>query len=193
MVDQLEAYLRAQSSRAFGDLASVSERTLQPISIGLMTAADNLLAKALRDWRSDRARAMRYVDRAVKLPFDDHEQHVPVLAAAGMILYEQLVDEVEAGDDDAWLHDAVAILEKDGPARFVLAEQLRVISEDWEIPAHQNRIIQKAVAPIPPRPPLRDLWDLTPEETRELVAGILEICIAFDDTLWELTGTQQAD
>ena len=191
MVDQLEAYLRAQSSRAFGDVASVSGRTLQPISIGLMTAADNLLAKALREWRSDRARAMRYVDRAVKLPFDDHEQHVPVLAAAGMILYEQLVDEVEAGDDEAWLHAAVAILEKDGPARFVLAEQLRVISEDWAIPADHGRIIRAAVAPIPPRPPLRDLWDLTPEETRELVAGILEICIAFEDGLWELTGDEE--
>lgn len=191
MMDQLEAYFRAQSSRVFGDVASVSGRTLQPISIGLMTAADNLLAKALREWRSDRVRAMRYVDRAIKLPFDDHEQHVPVLAAAGVILYDQLVDEVEAGDDEAWLHAAVAILEKDGPARFVLAEQLRVISEDWDIPADHGRIIRAAVAPIPPRPPLRDLWDLTPEETRELVAGILEICIAFEDALWELTGDEE--
>ena len=83
MVDQLEAYLRAQSSRAFGDLASVSGRTLQPISIGLMTAADNLLAKALRDWRSDRARAMRYVDLAASCPSTTMSSTSPCLPLRG--------------------------------------------------------------------------------------------------------------
>ncbi len=191
MMDQLDAYFRERANRAFGDIDAVSGRTLQRFSFGLMTAAQNLLSKALRHWRTDRPRAMRLVDRAIALPFDDHEQHVPVLAAAGMILFDYLIDEVEAGDDDTWLEAAVAVLEEtEGPARFVLAETLRDIENDWELPAGHARIIRAAVAPIPPQPPLRDRWDLSPEETRELVAGVLEICIAFEDALWELMGTE---
>lgn len=191
MMERLEAIFLERSNRAFGDVDAVSGRTLQPISFGLMAAAQNLVAKALRHWRSDRPRALGYVDRATRLPFDDHEQQVPVLAAAGALLFDLLVDEVEASDDDAWLHAAVALLKgTDGPARFVLADQLQAIDQDWELPADEGRVIRAAVAPIPPHPPLRDLWDLTPGETRDLAAGILDICIGLDDTLSQLEGTE---
>jgi len=181
--ERLEAYLREQENRAFGNTAKISGRTLQPFSMASWRAAENLLAKALRWWRTDRERALRYVDRAVALPFDDHEEQFPAAAAAEMLIFERLTEEVEF-DDGAWLEAAAVALEgARDPARFVLRDTLRAIDQEWELPERDRRRLSDLVGPIPPHPELSDMWELTPAELRDAVVAVLEMCLTWEDAM----------
>ncbi len=148
-------------------------RGLQEVSRGLGEAADNLLRKALRAIEAgDEERARRLVDRACRLPWDEHEECYPAPWSAQMMLYTSVGDALEeAGEGESdWLDAALEILpELSEVGREHLATTLfGFVRQDAVFhlaPAEQKRI--RAATGIRPI----DLDDL-PEETphEELVA-----------------------
>ena len=79
--------MKQEANRGLGDIPLRSTAALSPISRAQMDAATNLLDKALRaldDGDEDRAR--RFVERAVALPYDEHEETHP----AAMMAHQQL-------------------------------------------------------------------------------------------------------
>jgi hypothetical protein len=74
----LQRELQAERDRPLGALRTPSNRIMAGVSHGLQIAADNLLTKALKAMMiGDPAKAQGYVERAVRLPFDEHEQNDP--------------------------------------------------------------------------------------------------------------------
>ena len=78
LLQSFEDYLAQRADRPFGDVEAISGRTLQRFSVASQQAAENLLSKARRALDdADTNRANRLVDRAVQLPFDEHEGAAP--------------------------------------------------------------------------------------------------------------------
>lgn len=175
----LEDYLADRADRPFGDVESVSGRVMQPFSIAGQQGAANLLGKArraLNDGDPDRARA--FVDRAVRLPYDEHEQAAPVAIAAHMELFCLVTDTLEQAevDDARWLDAAVHVLAiADEPARYDMRDVLASIDQDYSLSSPERSRIHSAVAPIPDRAELRDL-DLSPTELGDQVVSVLAAC-----------------
>lgn len=175
----LEDYLADRADRPFGDVESVSGRVMQPFSIAGQQGAANLLGKArraLNDGDPDRARA--FVDRAVRLPYDEHEQAAPVAIAAHMELFCLVTDTLEQAevDDARWLDAAVHVLAiADEPARCDMRDVLASIDQDYSLSSPERSRIHSAVAPIPDRAELRDL-DLSPTELGDQVVSVLAAC-----------------
>lgn len=175
----LEDFLARRADRPFGDVESLSGRVLQPFSIAGQQSAANLLGKAhraLNDGDRDRARA--FVDRAARLPYDEHEQAAPVAIAAHMELFCLVTDTLEQAeaDESHWLDAAVDVLATaDEPARCDMRDVLAAIDQDYSLNAPERSRIHSAVAPIPDRPALRDL-DLSPTELGDHVVSILAAC-----------------
>jgi hypothetical protein len=102
----LLGYLSERPNGPFGDVESVSGRTLQPFSFAGQRAAENLLIKARRALdNNDVDRARAFVDRAVRLPFDEHEGAAPAALAVHMDLFCVVTDALEQAeaDDSRWL------------------------------------------------------------------------------------------
>ncbi|WP_206446500.1 hypothetical protein [Agrococcus sp. KRD186] len=171
---------------AFGNLLSASGRALAPFSRASESAAENLMEKAraaLVD--GDRERAVALVDRAIALPFDQHEQQTPAAAGAGMQLFLLVTDELEAADaDDArWLDAALDVLETADPsARCDLRDVLLVVDQDFFIEPAESRRIRAAVRTIPQRTELRDLAPDDPE-LADRIMSVLAACNAYDARL----------
>lgn len=110
---ELDRFFAERANTPFGDLELVSGRTLQPFSIVGQQAATNLLTKAVQALDTDESeRARRYVDRAVRLPYDRHEETEPVAMAVHLMLFCDVSDAVEGSDEDdaAWLEAAIGVL-----------------------------------------------------------------------------------
>jgi hypothetical protein len=176
-------YLDERSNRPFGDVEAHSGRVLQPFSFAGQRAAENLLIKARRaldEHDADRARA--FVDRAVRLPFDEHEKAAPVALAAHMDLFCVVTDTLEqnADDDAGWLDAAVAVLrDAEDAAAYELRDVLVSIEHDYALSPHEHKTLRAAVAPIPPRAELRDL-ELTAAELGDHVMAILHARRGYD-------------
>ena len=169
-------YFAERADRPFGDLERGSGRTLQPFSIAGQQAAANLLVKARRaltEGDPDRARAL--VNRAVQLPFDEHEQAAPAAIAAHMELFCLVTDTLEQAEinDSRWLDAAVTVLASaDEPARCDLRDVLAAIDHDYSLASPERSRVHSAIAAIPDRAELRDLA-LNPTELGEHVVSIL--------------------
>lgn len=181
-----ETYLREAADQPFGNVESISGRTLQPFSRAGLQAAGNLLSKAGRALaEGDADRAMRYVDRAARLPFDHHEETAPVAFEGHMMLFSIVVDALEdcPPDDSRWLDAAVHTLQKaDECATYDIRDVLMAIAGDYEISSSERARIRTAVAQVPERAELRDL-DLSAGELSEHVMAILSACRTYEAAL----------
>lgn len=154
-------------------------------------AAENLLHKAARVLKSDRQRAVAYVERAVRLPFDDEDGGAPAGIEAHMLLYTLISDEFEASGkgESLWLDAALAVLESgaDDRARSELRDVLEEIDESYGLDPGEQRRLYKALAGTPAP---QSLWDLRlPEaELRDHILAILDACDDYVDALDELQG-----
>ena len=179
MLRSLGDYLAERADRPFGDVESLSGRTLQPFSIAGQKAATNLLDKARRALNDgDLERAKGFVDRAVRLPYDEHEQAAPVAIAVHMELFCLVTDTLEQAeaDDSRWLDAAVDVLAiADESARFDMRDVLAAIDQDYSLNSPERSRIRQAVAPIPDRAELRDL-DLSTTALGDQVMSILVAC-----------------
>ncbi len=153
--------MRERADRPFGDVQATSGQTLQPFSIAGQQAATNLLVKAHRALDDgDNNRARRFVDRAVSLPYDEHECAAPVALATHMDLFCLITDALERSeaDDSRWLDAAEEVLDNvDETGRCDMRDVLVAIDHDYEISAEEHRRLRAAVTPIPDRAELRDL------------------------------------
>lgn len=182
----LAEYLRTRADRPFGDVESVSGRTLQPFSIALSEAATNLLTKARRALaRDDAGMAVALVDRAVALPYDDHEQTAPAAWTAHLELFTTVADTLEdsAAEDSRWLDAALDVLSTAGQrARFVLRDVLEAVDNDYELHGTESRRLRAGIAEVPARAEIRDL-DLTSRDLHEHVVEVLAACNAYEAAL----------
>jgi len=191
-VDEDEVFERyralLRSTSAFGDALALSGRTRRRFSDASHLAAENLLEKAYRAWREHPPRAAAYVDKAARLPYDDHERVFPVAAAAIMRLFDLLVDELEDADEDEdlWLDVALTVLRgTTSSARFDMRDMLLALDQDWNDVERRHRKIRAASELIPPQTALRELQDLTPDHLRDRVMAILELCVTYEEELEE--------
>lgn len=188
--DRLVDHLRERAARPFGDVEAMSGRALRPFSLAGQRAAENLFVKARRALDNhDEASAARFVDRAVQLPFDEHEQTAPAAFAAHMDLFRAVIDAAEqAGPNDSrWLEAAVQVLGRAAaPAACDLRDVLVAIDQDYALSRTEHRKIRAAVAPIPDRAELQELA-LTTAELREHVIAILQVHRDYQHTLQALT------
>lgn len=179
LLNSLTDYFAQQADRPFGNVEMVSGRSLQPFSIAGEEAAKNLLRKASRALDSgdlDRMRAL--VDRAVRLPFDEHEQSHPAAITAHMELYGLVTDALEGSDEDdsRWLQAAVDALETaDEPGRCEMRDVLMAIDQDYGLQPGERVVIRAAVAQVPQRTELRDLR-LSEPELRDCILSLLRLC-----------------
>lgn len=189
--DRLEDHLRERAARPFGDVEAVSGRALQPFSLAGQRAAENLLTKARRALdKHDKASAATFIDRAVQLPFDEHEQMAPAAFAMHMNLFRAVTDAAEQASpkDSRWLDAAMQVLSRTTvPAACDLRDVLLAIDQDYALSQTEHRRIQAAVAPIPDRAELHDLA-LTTAELREHIMAILQAHRDYQHTLQGLTG-----
>lgn len=140
-----DPFARMQSLRTFGVPLRIPVRPHGE-------ACQNLIEKALRDWGADRDRAVAYVSRASRFPYDHEEQAFPVIWEAHMILFNAVTDAAEQADiDDAdWLDVALTVLhEADGFGRIDLADVLRTLVQDWKLSRREVTMITSACAPVP--------------------------------------------
>ncbi len=178
-VTTLEQHFAERAGPPFGNIESISGRTLQPFSIAGQRAAANLLAKARRalsEHDPDRARAL--VERAVRLPYDEHERAAPAAIAVHMELFCLVTDAAEqsAVGDSRWLDAAIAVLASaDEPVQCDMRDVLTAIDQDYELPSPERSRIYSAIASVPARAELRDLR-LTSTELSAHVLSILAAC-----------------
>ena len=127
---------------------------LAPISEGLQTAASNLVEKARRALEPDPARARRFIERAVRVPFDDHEEVYPGVVAAHFSLYMALsdaVDELEV-HDRRWVAAALEVYRSTNEVgREELADALAVLVAEGVGTARMRQEIRTAIGDRQPR------------------------------------------
>ncbi len=171
----------------FGDVELVSDETLSQFSQAWWAAAENLLTKARRWFAAgDDDRARRLVDRAVALPYDPHEDAAPAALAATTLLFDIVVDEMEAAEttDTRWLDAALAVLDgADEQGRFELRDVLVAVRDDYRLPKRENRRIFEATSGIPARTELRDMGLLPPEQLGLIVESIMRASIAYGEAI----------
>lgn len=174
----LSEYLRKRADQPFGDVELVSGRTLAPFSRAVLTAADNLLAKADRALTDgDLQRAGHFIDRAAALNYDEHEQTAPAAYAAGMMLFTAVTDTLERSreGDSRWLDAAVEALSScDGWGQSEMRHTLLVVRQDYIIEPSESRTIGVVVAQVPERAELRDAT-LAPKELAVAVTSVLQV------------------
>jgi hypothetical protein len=185
----MTAYLQKRADRPLGDLELQSGRILSPFSRAGLTAADNLLVKAHRARaENDLERAGYFVDRAVALAYDEHEQTSPAAFAASMMLFNAVTDALEssAEGDSRWLTAALeALSSATGWGQSEMRHLLLVIRQDYVVVPGEDRAIRDAVAKVSGRIELRDAA-LT---TRELAQAVTSVLQTLQTYLRALTAT----
>lgn len=176
---ELDRYFAERANTPFGDLELASGRTLQPFSIAGQRAASNLLVKASRALdNGDSERARAYVDRAVRLPYDRHEESRPAAMEAHMALFCLVTDALEDSEeeDSRWLDAALTVLAAaDEAGRRTMRDVLTAIDHDYHLSRTERASLRSAAAAVPDRPELRDL-DLRPDELGDCVVSVLAVC-----------------
>lgn len=178
-LEDLDRYFAERADAPFGDLELASGRTLQPFSIAGQRAASNLLVKASRALdNGDSERARAYVDRAVRLPYDRHEETHPAAMEAHMALFCLVTDALENSDEDdaTWLEAAIDVLSaSDERGRCTMRDVLAAIEHDYKLRRQERTSLRTAIADVPAQPELRDLR-LDPQEMGDCVISVLSVC-----------------
>ena len=180
--DRFRRHMEQEANRGLGDIPLRATAALAPFSRAEMDAAKNLLDKALRALDDgDEARARRFVDRAVALPYDEHEQVHPAAMTAQQQLFVAVTDAIEDGGDE-WL-DAVIDTFASAPeeARYCLRDVLSSVLQDYELSDGDQRRLRRLISGVPERAELPDL-DLQPEQLATAVLDVLEGVIPFVDS-----------
>ena len=189
--EDVDALLRKNRSiRSFVTADGLRRRGEDSRSAAYQEAAENLLLKAWRELIDDPGRAVSYVERALRLPFDPNEDSAPAAYAAHMLLFNLLVDELEDSEEegDEWLTAAIQVLNSADPrARSELRDVLEVVAQDYHITSSERRKLAAAVKSAPPRQSLFDL-QLPPAELRDHIIAILQACEAYESALDDLFG-----
>lgn len=187
-----EAIVQLIAERAeqpFGLARLASSMTMNQLSLASHEGATNLLTKAARALRlGDQDRAVALVERAVRMPYDEHEGVAPAAWAAHMMLFNLVADAIDGGDPEgsAWLDAAQELVARSGePAAPEVRNALESIREGYQLDEDESRRLRTVVARIPERAPLHEL-ELSAAELTEEILAILGACNAYDDALVRL-------
>jgi len=127
----------------------------------------------------DEDRARTYVERAFRLPRDEHDEIDPAPWAAHMTLFNALVDDVEASpdDEDAWLDRAERVLADAAPVaadevRAALRSMLESMAE--LTPAETSRLRGLTRRVVEDAEPLAGV----PDEPEARTVAVLEVLAA---------------
>jgi hypothetical protein len=157
------------------------------MSFSLRTGAENLLTKALRDLSQGKEPdAIRLVERACRLPYDEHEDAAPAAMAAHMLLFDAITEELEEAEEgnSVWLDAALPLLRDIGEQEQVeLGHCLLAIRQDYAIEPHEGALIDRAAHLVPDRPELQDQGDLSAEQLTAPVTGVLRAILAYREAL----------
>ncbi|HJQ07007.1 MAG TPA: hypothetical protein VJ872_16280 [Nocardioides sp.] len=180
--DRIERLMAERARAPFGDTVLAAGRTLQPFSRASHQIASNLLGKAVRAVQGgDREKARRYVERAARLPFDGHEEELPLAGEAHMMLFNLITDELEESDagDSAWLHAAVEVLvSSDEAVRCEVRDVLTIVEKEYELTRPERLTLRAAIADVPARPELRELA-VDGDELVEIALSLIDGCLAY--------------
>ncbi len=156
---------------------------------GRFDGAMNLLVKAQRALASgDEGRADALLRRAIAIPFDRFEERLPGVTAAEMMLFDVVVDEIEADEDDpTWLEAALVVLDQTGTTgRADLQDCLAVIGHDYHLKPTELAIVEQAVADRDRSiAPLQDLVEGECDLVQR-VRNVLYVCMAYEAALADL-------
>lgn len=176
---RVQAHFAALENQPFGNVESVSGRTLQPFSLAGQRAAGNLLAKALRALGAgDESKAGAYVDRAARLPFDPHEQMFPAAGEGTMALFSLVVDALEECEEDdvSWLEAARhAAASADEVGKCELRHTLQAIEADYQLTRRERAALRRLRDSLPEGMELRDRRG-DPDELADLIMSVLAVC-----------------
>ena len=184
-IDRLRRHLEQEANRGLGDIPLRATAALAPFSRAQMDAATNLLDKALNALGDgDDARARRFVERAVALPWDEHEKVHPAAMTAHQQLFEAVTDALEDGGEE-WL-DAVTDTFASAPeeARYTLRDVCTAVLQDYELTDADQRRVRRLIRDVPERAELPDL-DLPPDQMASAVLEVLEGVLHFEDAYEE--------
>ncbi|HQD96730.1 MAG TPA: hypothetical protein PLO15_04865 [Propionicimonas sp.] len=189
MEEEVDALLRhSRSIRSFVTADGLRRRREDNPSSAYQEAAENLLLKAWRELVDDPGRAVSYVERALRLPFDPNEDSAPAAYAAHMLLFNLVVDALEDSEEgeEEWLAAAIQVLNSADPrARSELRDVLEVVAQDYHITSSERRKLAAAVKSAPPRQSLFDL-QLPPDELCDHIVAVLHACEAYETALDEI-------
>jgi hypothetical protein len=137
------------SSSPLGAVRKASNHIAAGTSESLHRAAINLVDKAARAVADgDEPRAVRYVERAVRLPFDERDQIDPGWWWVHMLMFTTMGDVMEdsEADDPAWLDAAEGLLDSsDTFLRATVLETLAALLLDHKLPPRESRRIKKII------------------------------------------------
>jgi hypothetical protein len=126
----------------------------------------------------DEVKARTYVDRAVALPYDPHEQVQPAAEAACMVLFNLVVDVLEDSyeGDAGWVDAAATAARSAGrPGLAELRHALRVIDDSHDLSHRERSALRALAARLPHDVELRD-QSLEPGELADAVLSVLAVC-----------------
>ncbi|HEX8497300.1 MAG TPA: hypothetical protein VF661_08910 [Actinomycetales bacterium] len=176
------AALEAERALPLGNVREASNRLLSPVSRSMSDAASNLLAKAVRALESgDDAHARRFVERALALPFDEHEELLPGWWEAHMFIYTSVAERLEtcAAGDTSWLDVAEVVLDGADPrAAAALRESMPSLAEDHDLSPSELRRCRRLAGDLRP-----DYWNEhvpdDPTERVDVVMGVVALVLAY--------------
>ncbi len=181
--DAVVAALDAERALPLGNVRDASNHLLSPVSRGMAQAAANLLVKARRALdEGDDVRARRFVERALALPFDEHEEQLPGWWEAQMMMYTAVAERLEtcADGDTSWLDAAEAVLAVADPrAAPALRESLPSLADDHDLSARELRRCRRAAGGILPDDWIENVPD-DPTERADIVLAVLQLVRAYD-------------
>jgi hypothetical protein len=185
VAERIQQSLAKEADRGLGDIPMRATAALSPFSWSQMEAAQNLLDKALRALdEGDEPRARRFVERAVALPFDEHEQVHPGPMTAHQQLFEAVTDAFDNGGDE-WLSAAIdTFASAPEEARYCLRDVLTAVLQDYDLSDGDRRRLRGLIRDVPERDELAKL-DLKPEEMATAVLEVLQAAIRYVDAYEE--------
>jgi hypothetical protein len=107
-----------EQDRPLSDVQRASNLLGSTFSTAASAGAENLLTKALlRLETGDRQAAEPFVERTLRLPYDEHEKMEPGIWSAHMFLYISISDDLEASEtgDSSWLDRAQTLIDVSPP------------------------------------------------------------------------------
>lgn len=170
------------ADRGFGDIEHRKHAALQGQSLAMHEAATNLLHKAVAALEAAQTeKALAYVRKAERLPYDDYGGASPLSLAAHMYAFGVVLDVFEAGDE-VWL-EATDILVDPVQSWTPLAmadfrHVLTVVRDDYETTPAEDRQLTAFIARQPVAT-IREMQQLAGEELCAVVIDLLDIVIEY--------------
>lgn len=179
-----DEYVRSESNRGFGRIPLQATAAIAPISRGQLQAASNLIWKAVEATASgDGNRARKYVERAVDLPYDEHEGTSPAAWEGHMALYTVITDALENSAGDEWLAAVLTVLETASEAmRSEVRQVLQAVPEGFELSPQETRTARRTIASLPLREELIDR-QVPPEELTTELLDIVKTVVAYREAM----------